>query len=479
LTIIQALIKLEQGTEAEVFITGGFVRDYMRNKNNNDLDVVVRKLSLKNIRRFLKQCGDVKEVKLSKTNDKIDINILLFKVAGDSAEAQISLPKKGKHHIADIDNTLIDDAMTRDFRINALYLPIKFKSKKDVIDLTGGCKDIANRIIVSNGSPRKRFKESPIRMMRAISLAARMQYDIDRNILQEIKNMAHTITSVPYELIRNELNKILLCKKPSVPLKLLRNTGLLKFIAPEINNLVGVTQDKRYHQYDVFTHVIYTCDSIEPTIIMRLAGLLHDIGKAETRAETFDAGKNLTKISFHKHEAIGVILARNFLRRMKYDNDTIKSVVELVRNHMYYYTTKWTNSAVRKFIKRVGITSDYVDETKISTFPLFKLRMAERKGSGNKATLITEHQKDFEKRILDTYKESKGLTITELDINGNVLMDVFNLKPGIQIGNILSFLLDKVLEKPEVNNRLSLLKLATEYIHLNNVAKKELQSCST
>ena len=293
-----------------------------------------------------------------------------------------------------------------------------------------------------------------------------MQYSIDRNTLYEIKNMAHIITSVPQELIRNEFNKILLCKKPSVPLKLLRNTGLLKFIAPEINNLVDVTQDKRYHQYDVFTHVIYTCDSIEPNLVMRLAGLLHDIGKAETRAETFDAGKNLTKISFHKHEAIGVILARNFLRRLKYDNDTIKSVTELVKNHMYYYTTRWTNSAVRKFIRRVGITSEYIDETKISTFPLFKLRMAERKGSGNKGAPITEHQRDFEKRILDTYKESKGLTIAELDIDGNVIMDVFNIKPGVQVGNILSFLLDKVLEKPEVNNRLSLLKLTTEYIHM-------------
>ena len=156
--IIQALIKLEQETEAEVYITGGFVRDYMRNKDNNDLDIVIRKLSLKSIKKFLKQHGDVKEVRLSKTNDSIDINILLFKIPGHNTEAQITLPKRGKHHIADIDNTLADDAMTRDFGINALYLPINFKSKKDVIDLVGGCKDIANRIIVSNGDPRRRFK---------------------------------------------------------------------------------------------------------------------------------------------------------------------------------------------------------------------------------------------------------------------------------------------------------------------------------
>ena len=231
---IETLQKLDKETTAKVYIVGGFVRDYLRNKNNNDLDIVIRKLSLKKIKKFLTNYGKVKNVVLTKTNDKFAVNILLFKAHDDLwVEAQITLPRKGKNQTCDLHNTLEQDVKFRDFRINSMYLPINYKSKKDIIDLVGGKNDINTRIICSNGSPTERIKESPIRMLRAVSLASRTNYIITPNLWRSIKINAHLIKRVPVEAIRVEFNKILMCKNPSKYLKFIkiyrsRNTKLCK-----------------------------------------------------------------------------------------------------------------------------------------------------------------------------------------------------------------------------------------------------------
>ncbi len=468
---IEALQRLDKETKAEVFIVGGFVRDLLRNKSNSDLDIVVRNLSLKSIKAFLRQYGAIKEVSLAKTNDLFEINIILFKAFDDSMEAQITLPRKGKKQITDPSNTLQQDVRFRDFKINALYLPINFSSKKDIIDLVGGKKDIVNRRLSSNGSPNERIKESPIRMLRAISLSARTDYKINNELIEAIKGNAALISKCPMEAVRAEFNKILMSKRPSKYLRFLRRVGLLEYISPELNACVGVKQDNKYHKYDVFNHLIYTVDHCEPDLIIRLAGLLHDVGKPETRRVIKE--NNEVRITFHKHEMVSVKLARDFLRRLKYDIETTRQVLTLVKFHMFHFTREWTDAAIRKFIRRVDVGKEYMSEGKIGNFPLFKLRAAERLGNGLKGIAVTERQKDFENKILEVYRESNGFEIKDLKINGNKIMEIFNLKPGIQIGNILKFLLDIVLENPKVNNELDLLKLTTEYLHGNIQILKE------
>lgn len=465
---IQALKALGSQTRAEVFLVGGFVRDYLRRKNNKDFDVVVRNLPINQIEMFLSKYGKVKRVNLSKVNDLFSVSILLFRAFKDDMEAQISLPRRGKLQIPDTHNTLRQDARFRDFRINAMYLPIDYKSSKDVIDLVEGRKDIDERVIRANGSAKERIKESPIRMMRAISLAARTEYRLEPELLESIQELAFMLDKAPVEAIREEFNKILLSKKPSKYLRLLLKTGLLEKIAPEVQRCVGVGQDEQYHKYDVFTHLIYATDYSDHNLVLRLAALLHDIGKADTRKEIVNGEGR--RVTFHKHEMVSVKLAKNFLKRLKYDNDTIREVLNLVQNHMFHYTRDWTDAAVRKFIRKVGMSEKFLSERMIEEFPLFKLRSAERLGNGLKDVAITERQKDFQQRILEVFKESKALDIKDLDINGKVIMETFNLKPGIQIGQILSFLFEKVLEKPELNNQLELLKLTTEFLHNARIA---------
>ena len=460
---IEVLKRLKHETTAEVFIVGGFVRDFLRNKKNNDIDVVVRGLPLEGIKKFLSKYGKVTEVNLAKTNDTFTTNIILFKASRGDFEAQIALPRRGKRQVQDFRTRLRHDVKCRDFTINALYLPIDFKSKRDVIDLVEGRKDIANRKIRANGNADDRIKESPIRMMRAISLAARTNYTIDKELLQTIRRNAELIKKCPAEPVRIELNKIIMSKKPSKYFNILRKVGLLKYIMPELERCAGVKQDTRYHKYDVFTHLIYTVDNCERDLKLRLAGLLHDIGKTDTYKEV--KGGSGRKITFHKHEMVSIKLARNLLKRLKYDTETIKDILNLIKFHMYHYTREWTDSAMRKFIKKSGITEEFLHEDTIETFPLFKLRAAERLGNGLKTTAITDRQKDFERRLLEVYRESTGLDVKDLKVNGDTLMSVFKLKPGETIGNILDFLLENVLENPALNEELSLLKLATEYLY--------------
>jgi len=459
---IQVLQRLNRETKAEVFLVGGFVRDYLRNKKNNDLDVVVRGLSPRNLKKFLKRHGSLKEVNLSQTSDEIEVSVLLFKAKGDDLEAQISLPRRGKLQIPDSRNTLKQDVRFRDLRFNCLYLPINYKSRADVIDLVGGIDDIKARRIVANGSAVERFRESPVRMLRVLSLAARTDYAIEKETLAAIGKCSHLINKVPPEVIRMEFDKMLLSKKPSKYLRLLNKTGLLIHFAKELVDCVGCKQDKRYHKYDVFTHLIYSADHAEPDLIVRLAAILHDTGKAPTRKEVMVDGK--ARITFHKHEMLSVKLAREFLKRLRYEKAVIDQVLLLVKLHMYHYTREWTDGAVRRFIKRAAMSEEWLVEDKIGEFPLFKLRSAERLGSGFKNIAVTERQKDFEARILQVYNESRTLEIKDLVVNGTDLMEVFKIPAGKTIGDVLTHLLNLVLEDPELNERMTLLKLATEYI---------------
>ena len=453
---LQALQRLQEETKAEVFLVGGFVRDYLRNKKNDDLDIVVRKVSSNVIFAYLKKHGSCKRVTLAINNDAFTTELILFRGGDDTLVAQIVLPRRGKRQIADKSNTLRQDAKFRDFKINAMYLPIDFKSKADVIDVVGGLKDIRNRTISTVSNVDDCLTMSPIRVLRAISLASRTGYKIDSTLFGGLKHRGSALKDVIPDAIRKDLNKIILSSKPSRYLKLMQKLGILAVVMPELDDCVGVTQDTRYHKYDVFSHCIYTCDNSDRDLVLRLAGLLHDVGKAGTRKRIG------ARITFHKHEMLSVKLVRNFLNRLRYDGRTKTAVLSLVRLHMYHYTRDYGDGAVRRFIKKLGITKDMLDN--LGDLPLFKLRQAERLGNGLKIEPVTKRQLDFEDRIIKIFNRGGGLDIKDLDIDGHIIMEAFALKEGEMVGKVMKHLLSCVQKDKELNNRLALIELTIQYL---------------
>ena len=458
---IEVLRKLEKDTKStyntEVFITGGFVRDLLRKKRNMDLDVVVRFMPLEEIQKYLSKFGKTKMRTMSHTNTTSAVTIVIFRANGDDMEAQITSPKGIKKGEADIKATLKQDSSQRDFTVNAMYIPINRISSKNVIDYWGGKNDIAGRQLLTVGSAKARFIQSPIRIMRAFALASRFNYNIAHHVKSAITENAHLLKSVPQEAIRAELEDILLSQKPSTYLKMMQKLGVLKVILPELDACAYCVQDKKYHKYNVFNHLVYTCDFIEPTIVLRLAGLFHDIGKPTTKSN-----ESNDKITFHKHEVVGARLAAVILKRLCFDTKTIEEVTHLIRMHMYHYTREYTDAGIRRFIVNAKMTEN--DVADIGNFPLFKLRIAERLGNGFKKQSVTPRQKDFEERIQQVFKTSTGLTIGDLAINGKDLIEIFSMKPSKDIGVVLSHLLNLVLEDPSINNRNDLLHCALDFI---------------
>lgn len=454
---LDALRSLERNTKAEVFLVGGFVRDYLRGKTNDDLDIVIRKLEEDDIVRFLLDHGKVKKVQLSRTNENFAVNIILFKAKGDLQEAQLALPRRNKPQIPSPSNTLRQDAKYRDFKINALYLPIDFKSRKDVVDHVGGLKSLKARKIEPVTTAGECIAQSPIRVLRAVSLAARTGYRLVPELMAEMREKSYVLTNEPVENVRRELNKILLSAKPSTYIRMMHRLGLLRFVIPELDRCAGVTQDTRYHKFDVFTHCLYACDNTEPDLILRLSALMHDVGKADTR-KVQKGGR----VTFHKHEVASAKATRAFLDRLRYDSTTKDEVLKLVRMHMYHYTRDFSDAAVRRFIRKAGVTKEEVRN--LDELPLFKLRAAERLGNGFKKDPVTQRQLDFQSRIEEVFEAGAGLELKDLDIDGRVLMLALKLKPGEMVGKVLAYLLNQARADKNVNNRFELLRLAMNYI---------------
>ena len=247
----------------------------------------------------------------------------------------------------------------------------------------------------------------------------------------------------------------------------MQRIGALIYIMPELDRCVNVKQDSRYHKYDVFTHNIFTCDNIEPDLVLRLAAVLHDVGKPDTRKMIKG------RVTFYKHEIASVKRSLAFLNRLRYDGKTKETVLSLVRMHMYHYTREFTDAAVKRFIKRAGINKENVKN--LSELPLFKLRAAERLGNGLKKNPVTPKQLSFEKRIKEVFDGGFEEKIN-IDINKRIIMDTFNIPAGKGVDNILNHLTERVARNKKLNNRIDLIQITLQYIKNEKYLNKMLNN---
>jgi poly(A) polymerase/tRNA nucleotidyltransferase (CCA-adding enzyme) len=340
--------------------------------------------------------------------------------------------------------TLTEDVARRDFTINGLAYDVL---KEEVVDLVEGLADIERKTIRTIGEPDARFGEDGLRPLRACRFAAKLGFSIEDETFAAIGRSLEVAGRVSMERVRDELMKMLEAETPSIGIEYMRESGLLQLFLPELAACFGVMQNK-YHLYDIYYHSLYSCDAAPPEKpLIRLAALLHDLGKVATRREG-DDGDN----TFYNHEVIGTRLAKRIMRRLKFSNDEVAAVANLVANHMFHYTEEWTDGAVRRFMRKVGLEN--LDN-------LIALRVADRVGNGMRGGL-PQPIRVLMKRIEKIIEDENAITVKDLDIDGHAVMEEFGVQPGPIVGAILNELLELVLDSPEMNTRETLIAKARE-----------------
>ena len=426
----------------EVCLVGGAVRDMLRGKKAKDWDLATDAPpeEVADIFRNAKTRG-----KVIPTGIKHGTVTVIYK--GHNMEVTTYRTEAGytdgrrPDRVAYASN-IEEDLSRRDFTMNAVALRLP-QGKK--IDPFGGEKDIKAGIIRCVGDPAARFAEDGLRPLRAVRFAAQLSAKLDPLTAAAIPNALEICAKVSAERVRDEIEKIILSDKPSRAFLLMEQAGLLKLFLPELAACRGIEQ-KGFHRFDVLEHSLLACDYAaekQYPLEVRIAALLHDIGKVPTRK--LDKNGIWT---FYQHEAESAKMAHNIMARLRWPNALTDSVCHLVKEHMFHYTDDWSDAAVRRFIARVGGENLSM---------VYRLRRADayamaavEPGPGFLLPLAGRAEKILE--------EKQAFSLKDLAINGRDLIDI-GITPGKTIGIILGELLETVLDDPARNSRETLLEI--------------------
>ncbi len=463
---IRSIIEKIEKSGFEAFVVGGPVRDFLLGKIPKDWDITtnakpeeIQKIFPKNF--YNNKFGTVTVVNKDVKDESLkNVEITSYR---------IDVGYSDKRHPDEIKFTpsLEEDLKRRDFTVNAMALQIKSEklktksSKKlkvknyEIVDLFRGQEDLENKIIRAVGDPNERFNEDALRMLRAVRFSSQLGFEIEKNTFEAIVKNSGLLKFVSQERIRDEFEKIILSDKAYEGIELLRKLKLLTFVIPELEEGIGVGQN-RHHIYTIYEHLVLSlkhCPSKK--LEVRLAALLHDIAKPQTKSGT---GPDST---FYNHDFVGAKFAKRILTRLKFSNKTIEKVVLLVKNHMFYYNVDEVSEAgVRRLVKRTG---------KENLKDLMDLRISDRLGSG------VPKAKPYKLRHLEYLieKVSKDpISAKMLKINGQDIMKILDTPPGPKIGTILKVLLSEVIEDPKKNTKKNLEKRVKE---LNKLSAEEIK----
>jgi tRNA nucleotidyltransferase (CCA-adding enzyme) len=334
-------------------------------------------------------------------------------------------------------DTLAEDLARRDFTMNAVaFDPLDGRFS----DPFGGQADIARRLVRAVGDPLVRFREDGLRPLRAVRQATQLEFEIDPPTLAAIRATLEVFRKVSAERIRDELFKLLGARQPSRGFELMRATGLLAEVLPELLEGVGCAQN-RFHKHDVFEHTLAVVDATRGDAVVRLGALLHDVGKPRSRQPRKDAPG---EYSFFKHEYLGEEMADAICRRLKLANADRARVTAMVRDHMFFYSPEWSDGTVRRFVRRVGGTE--------ALEALFALREGDIEGRGFDEDPEVELG-ELRRRIGVVAAADAALRVTDLAVDGRDVMRILGVAPGPEVGALLEKLLERVLDDPSLNER--------------------------
>lgn len=443
----------------EAFVVGGCVRDFLRGVEPEDWDVTTNAKPQDIMKIFPDSFYE---------NRFLTVTVLTKSKNPKLKEIEITTYRKeakytDKRHPDEVKfaKTLEEDLKRRDFTINAMALEVENGQVKKVIDLFWGEKDLKEKIIRAVGNPKERFSEDALRMMRAVRFWVTLgeNWKIEEKTKEAIKENAIWISAISKERIRDELLKIVMSERAAEGIEILRELGLLKYIIPELEEGYKVTQNK-HHIYDCYEHYLRSLDFAAKkgfNKYVRLAALFHDIGKPRTkRGEGPDA-------TFYGHEIVGAKMTAQILNRLRFPKKEIEKIVKLVRYHLFYYNPGEVGEAsVRRLLRKVG--KENIEE-------LIQVRMADRIGSG---VPKAEPYKLRHLRYMIEKVSRDPISVKTLKVNGEDVMEILKIPSGPKVGQILSILLEKVIDDPKMNEKEILKKEIEKLGKLENEKLKEL-----
>ncbi len=423
--VVDVIERLKEGG-FEAYVVGGCVRDALLGAEPQDWDVATsaRPPEIQKIFRhslYTNRFGTV----IVQTPRR-EVEVTTYRVESEYSDHR-------RPDAVAFTHSLYEDLARRDFTINAMAWDGR------LVDPFGGARDLGARLVRAVGDPAERFHEDALRMLRAVRFATTLGFTIEATTAAAIRANADLARTVSGERIQQELGKILAVPKPSGAFRAVSQLGLLAVILPELEAAKQVPQEKAAAQ-DVFEHSLATLDATpHDQLELRLAGLLHDIGKPDT----FQDGH------FYQHEYVGEAKAKRILRRWKFPNHVVQQVAHLVRHHMFWYQDEWTDAAVRRFIQKVGLDN-------IRT--LFALRRADNIGSGARQPRMVKLE-ELWRRVEDELARRRAFRKSDLAIDGHDVMRELDLPQGPGVGLIIDWLFERVTDEPDLNERERLLDL--------------------
>lgn len=422
----------------EAYVVGGCVRDSILGREPEDWDITTsaRPEQIKQLFRRTIDTG-IQHGTVTVMLDKEGFEVTTYRIDGKYEDSR---------HPKEVTFTpnLVEDLKRRDFTINAMA----YNDESGLIDIFGGMQDIQAKTIRCVGEAEERFTEDALRMMRAIRFSAQLGYQIEEKTGDAIRKLAPSLKNISAERIQVELVKLMTSAHPDY-LRIAYEMNVTKVILPEFDVAMETEQHHPHHMYSVGEHILHAVTHVGAEKYLRLALLFHDIGKPAT--VSIDE-QGITH--FHGHAAVSADMTKAILRRLRFDNDTISTVTRLVLYHDYGNSVNPDMRIVRRAVNKIGedifpmlLQVRYADVLAQSTY-LRKEKLE-----------MLEKWQQFYKRILD---EKQCVSLKSLAVTGSDLI-TFGMKPGKEIGEMLSCLLEIVLENPECNNREYLLQMVEKY----------------
>ena len=455
---VKSIINKLKKKNYEAYVVGGCVRDLLQNKEPNDWDVTTNARPEEIQKIFPNSFYENRFLTVTVQTESQNPNLKEIEITTYRSEAKYT----NKRHPDEINfaKTLEEDLARRDFTVNAMAIDLLANSEQrtfKITDLFNGQDDLKNKIIRAVGNPEQRFNEDSLRMLRAARLATVLDFTIEEKTKQAIKKLSSQLKLISQERIRDELIKIIMDKRASEGIELLRTLNLLKYIIPEMEEGYGVGQNK-HHIYECYEHNLRSLDYTAKNNFnkhVRIAAFFHDIGKPRTKQGN---GHDST---FYNHEVIGSKMTKQILERLKFSQKDVEKITKLVRYHLFYYNVdEVTDSSVRRLVRQVGLEN--MEE-------LLQLRMADRIGSG--VVKAEPYKLRHLKYVIEKVSQDP-ISVKTLKISGDDVMNILQIKPGPKVGQILDILLEYVLDDPKKNKKEF---LKSEIKKLSKLSENELK----